>query len=162
MKIVGLLEEDFVNYKKPCMTVMFPYCSFKCNKECSREVCHNMHLKDCDLIDMPVDEIVDRYVNNPISEAIVMQGLEPFDSFDELYSLVYKFTEKSDDDIVIYTGYTEEEIADKVVDLVRIIERNRLIIKYGRFIPDRQSILDPVLEVVLGSDNQYGKIIKST
>lgn len=157
MKIVDIIDEDFVNYKKPSMTVMFPYCSFKCNKECGKEVCHNMHLKDSDVIDMPVDEIVNRYVNNPISEAIVMQGLEPFDSYDELYSLIYKFTEKSDDDIVIYTGYTEQEIVDKVQGLVMIIEANHLIIKYGRFIPESQSVLDPVLEVTLSSDNQYAK-----
>ena len=157
MKIVDIIDEDFVNYKKPSMTVMFPYCSFKCNKECGKEVCHNMHLKDSDVIDMPVDEIVNRYVNNPISEAIVMQGLEPFDSYDELYSLIYKFTEKSDDDIVIYTGYTEQEIVDKVQGLVMIIEANHLIIKYGRFIPESQSVLDHVLEVTLSSDNQYAK-----
>ena len=157
MKIVDIIDEDFVNYKKPSMTVMFPYCSFKCNKECGKEVRHNMHLKDSDVIDMPVDEIVNRYVNNPISEAIVMQGLEPFDSYDELYSLIYKFTEKSDDDIVIYTGYTEQEIVDKVQGLVMIIEANHLIIKYGRFIPESQSVLDPVLEVTLSSDNQYAK-----
>ena len=157
MKIVGLLDEDFVNYKKPCMTVMFPYCSFKCNKECGREICHNMHLKDSEIIDMPVNEIVDRYINNPISEAIVMQGLEPFDSFGELYSLIYKFTEKSNDDIVIYTGYCDFEIEDQVEDLKNIIEGNHLIVKYGRFIPNKQSILDPVLGVILASDNQYGE-----
>lgn len=159
MKIVGLLDEDFVNYKKPCMTVMFPYCSFKCNKECGREICHNMHLKDSEIIDMPVDEIVDRYINNSISEAIVMQGLEPFDSFGELYSLIYKFTEKSNDDIVIYTGYHDFEIEDYVKDIKGIIDGNHLIIKYGRFMPNRQSILDPVLGVILASDNQYGEQI---
>lgn len=159
MKIVGLLEEDFVNYKKPCMTVMFPFCSFKCNRECGKEVCHNLHLRNSDLIDISVDEIIDRYINNPISEAIVMQGLEPFDSFKDLYVLVYRFTEKSNDDIVIYTGYREDEIEDQVNDLVGIIESNHLIIKFGRFIPDSQSILDPVLGIVLASDNQYAKQI---
>lgn len=160
MKLVGLLDEDFVNYKKPSMTVMFPYCSFKCNKECGREVCHNIHLKDSDVIDMPVDEIVDRYINNPITEAIVMQGLEPFDSFDELYSLIYKFTEKSNDDVVIFTGYKEEEIADKVKQLSDIVECNTFIIKYGRFVPDDNTVFDSVLGVKLSSSNQYGKIIK--
>lgn len=160
MKLVGLLDEDFVNYKKPSMTIMFPYCSFKCNKECGREVCHNIHLKDSDVIDMPVDEIVDRYINNPITEAIVMQGLEPFDSFDELYSLIYKFTEKSNDDIVIFTGYKEEEISDKVKQLSDIVECNTFIIKFGRFVPDDSTVFDSVLGVKLSSSNQYGKIVK--
>ena len=34
MKIKGLISEDFVNYKKPSMTIMFPYCiGFKCGAE---------------------------------------------------------------------------------------------------------------------------------
>lgn len=160
MHLVDILDEDFVNYKKPCMTVMFPYCTFKCNRECGKEVCHNMHLKDSDLVDVPVNEIVDRYINNPITEAIVMQGLEPFDSFDELYSLIYKFTEKCNDDIVIFTGYKEEEISDKVKMILEIVESNKLIIKYGRFIPDDNEVFDPVLGVKLSSSNQYGKIVK--
>lgn len=160
MRIVDIIDEDFINYKKPCMVVEFPYCSFKCNKECGRQVCHNIHLKDSDLVDISVDEVVDRYINNPITEAIVMQGLEPFDSFDELYSLIYKFTEKSNDDIVIFTGYKEEEIADKVAAITDIIEFNTLIVKYGRFIPDDSAVLDSVLGIKLSSSNQYGKILK--
>lgn len=157
MKIAGLLEEDFVNYKKPCMTVMFPKCSFKCNKECGREVCHNSYLKDEEMIDIAASDIVERYISNPISESIVMQGLEPFDTFDDLFSLIYKFTEKSNDDIVIYTGYKEDEIEYQLSDLMNIIEGNHLIVKFGRFIPNSQSVLDPVLGVKLMSDNQYAK-----
>jgi len=33
MIIKGLIDEDFVNYKKPSMTIMMPYCTFKCDKE---------------------------------------------------------------------------------------------------------------------------------
>lgn len=39
MLIKNLIEEDFVNYKKPSMVVLFPNCSFKCDKECGRPVC---------------------------------------------------------------------------------------------------------------------------
>ena len=52
MKILGLIEEDFVNYKVPCMTVMFPYCDFKCNKDCGQNVCQNMQLAYSDIIDI--------------------------------------------------------------------------------------------------------------
>ena len=159
MLILDLIETDIVNYKKACMTVMFPYCSFKCNKEAGRDVCHNSGIASWRPIDMSISDIINRYLNNPLSEAIVMQGLEPFDSFEGLYALVYKFTEKSNDDIVIYTGYTEDEITAKVKDLSNIIEHNRLIIKFGRFIPDRPSVYDEVLGVTLKSDNQYAKVI---
>ena len=33
MKIKGLMTEDFVNYKKVSMTIIFPYCTFKCGKD---------------------------------------------------------------------------------------------------------------------------------
>lgn len=159
MKILDLIETDFVNYKVPCMTVMFPYCTFKCNKDAGKVVCHNYEFKNSKLVDISCDEIVERYIGNPLSEALVMQGLEPFDSFDELYSLIYKFAEASKDDIVIYTGYNEEEIEDQIKDLCNIIESNKLIIKFGRFIPDDKPVFDEVLGVELQSSNQYAKVI---
>lgn len=141
------------------MTVMFPYCTFKCNKECGRDICQNTPLKDSQLLDISADEIVEKYVSNPISEAIVMQGLEPFDSFEDLCALVCRFSKKSVDDIVIFTGYEEDEITDKVADLESLTMSNTLIIKFGRFIPGQQPHVDPVLGVKLASDNQYAKEI---
>ena len=44
MVIKGIIDEDFVNYKKPSMTIEFPYCSFKCDKECGQQVCQNSAL----------------------------------------------------------------------------------------------------------------------
>ncbi len=38
MKVKGVIFEDTVNYKKISMTVMTPYCSFKCDKECGKPV----------------------------------------------------------------------------------------------------------------------------
>lgn len=159
MEVLDIIEEDFVNYRKPCMTIMFPYCSFKCNKEAGRKVCQNAEFADADIKEIDRDEIIERYLANPITEAVVMQGLEPFDSYDELYSFIYKFTEVSNDDIVIYTGYNEEEIEDAIEDLVSIIEGNTLIIKFGRFIPDDKPVKDDVLGVTLMSSNQYATIV---
>lgn len=159
MQLVQLIDEDFVNYKKPSMVLGFPKCSFKCDRECGKSICQNSLLANSKVVDIDIMKLIDRYKSNYISKAIVMQGLEPFDSFDELYAFVYKFTEKSHDDIVIYTGYTEEEIEDQVRTLSDIIEDNNLIIKYGRFIPDSNSVYDEVLGVKLASDNQYAKVI---
>ena len=30
MILKGIIDEDFVNYKVPCMVLEFPYCDFKC------------------------------------------------------------------------------------------------------------------------------------
>ena len=44
MILKGLIDEDFINYKKPSMVLEFPYCTFKCDKECGRQVCQNSDL----------------------------------------------------------------------------------------------------------------------
>ena len=119
-----------------------------------------MPLANSTLISISAKEIVDRYVDNPITESIVMQGLEPFDSFHELKELIIEFSSRCKDDIVIYTGYNCNEISGFVNILSEITEgNNTLIIKYGRFIPGQEKHYDDVLGVYLASDNQYAKTI---
>ena len=152
MKIKGLISEDFVNYKKPAMTIMFPYCTFKCGTE----YCQNSPLSKAEDIEIDITNIVIRYLNNPITESVVMQGLEPFDSWNDLIEFVKQLRESTDDDIVIYTGYYKEEIADKISLLSKY---KNIIIKYGRYIPDQKKHYDEVLGVYLASNNQYAERI---
>lgn len=154
MKIIDIIDEDFVNYKKPCMTIMMPFCTFKCDKECGKQVCQNSDLVSAPKIDIPTKKIIQRYLNNPISESVVFQGLEPMDSFYQVINFVKKFREVSSDDIVIYTGYTKKEIQWY---LTFFKDFDNIIIKYGRFIPDQKSHFDEVLGVNLASDNQYAE-----
>ena len=154
MKIIDIIDEDFVNYKKPCMTIMMPFCTFKCDKECGKQVCQNSDLASAPKIDIPTKKIIQRYLNNPISESVVFQGLEPMDSFYQVINFVKKFREVSSDDIVIYTGYTKKEIQWY---LTFFKDFDNIIIKYGRFIPDQKSHFDKVLGVNLASDNQYAE-----
>ena len=156
MIIKGLLDCDLINYKKPCMTIMFPKCSFKCDKECGRPVCQNGTLAAAPTITITVNNIVKRYLSNDITSAVVLQGLEPFDSWDDVVSFVNIFRSQCDDDIVIYTGYKEEEIKDKIEWLSH---HKNIIIKFGRFIPDQKSHYDEILGVNLASANQYAKKI---
>ena len=152
MKIKGLISEDFVNYKKPAMTIMFPCCNFKCGTE----YCQNSPLAKTENIEMDISNIVIRYLNNPITESVVMQGLEPFDSWNDLIEFVKQLRESTDDDIVIYTGYYKEEIADKIALLSKY---KNIIIKYGRYIPNQEKHYDEVLGVYLASSNQYAERI---
>ena len=152
MKIKGLISEDFVNYKKPAMTIMFPYCTFKCGTE----YCQNSPLSKAEDIEMDITDIVIRYLNNPITESVVMQGLEPFDSWDDLIEFVKQLRESTDDDIVIYTGYYKEEIPDKIALLSKY---KNIIIKYGRFLNNDTPIFDNELGVTLASSNQYAERI---
>lgn len=157
MKIKGLIEYDISNYYKPSMFIIFPNCSFKCDRECGRPICQNSALAHEPEIEISVDKIVGKYINNPLTKGIVCGGLEPFDSFDDLYNLIRVFRLYTDDDIVIYTGYTEEECGLAVGELALMADN--IIVKFGRFISDQESHYDEVLGINLASPNQYARRI---
>lgn len=150
--IKGIIDEDFVNYKKPSMYIAFPKCDFKCDKECGRAVCQNSALAKSPNIETVAKKLVQRYLHNPMTEAVVFGGLEPFDTPKDLFFLVSLFRSYTEDDIVIYTGYTEEEMEEMVKKLKNF---TNIIVKFGRFIPDQKSHYDEVLGVKLASPNQY-------
>ena len=156
MKIKGINDYDIVNYKKPSLFVAFPYCTFKCEKECGMQVCQNSALATAPCVDVKYEDMLNRYNNSPLTHAFVFGGLEPFDSYNDLVGLIKAIREHTDDDIVIYTGYNAKEIVDLVEPLT---EYSNIIIKYGRFIPDDISHFDDVLGVELASHNQYAKRI---
>ena len=115
MIIKQLLDEDFVNYKKPSMFIGFPSCSWKCEKECGEKVCQNGTLATSPGIIIGVKSIVNRYINNPITSSIVCGGLEPFDTWDDLYQLIV---------------YMRVANARRYCNLYRILQRrNRRIYK---------------------------------
>ena len=163
MKVKGIEETDFVNYKKASMYIAFPSCTWKCG----RAECQNSPLALTEDIEVSKEEICERYLQNPITEAFVFAGLEPFDSFMDLISLVDCIRNKYqiNDDIVIYTGYTEGELRsgefgkDKEVLYKNfnylISEYKNIIIKFGRYIPNEGTHFDKVLGVNLVSNNQY-------
>ena len=138
------------------MTIEFPRCSFKCDKEYGQPVCQNGALATSPDISISIDRLVERYVNNPITEAIVYQGLEPLDTWEDVLELTDAFRQQTDDDIVIYTGYTKCEIRDKVEELKKY---KNIVMKYGRYVPNEKTHYDKVLGVDLASDNQYAEKI---
>ena len=158
MVIKGLIDEDFTNYKKPSMYIACPWCDFKCDKEAGCAICQNSTLAHEPNIEISNIELISRYVKNPITKAIVFAGLEPFDSIDELYSLCWDIRQYTNDDIVIYTGYTEEEIK-QITNGRRFYNLPNVIIKFGRFVPNQKSHYDEVLGVDLASPNQYARRI---
>ena len=70
--------------------------------------------------------------------------LEPFEQFEELQHFIYLLRTEfmCDDDVVIYTGYYPDEIKD-ALDILRGFKN--IIIKFGRYIPNRQSRYDEIL-----------------
>lgn len=154
MLIKGLIAEDFLQYKKPSMVVLFPTCSFKCDKECGSQVCQNSELALAPSIDVTASKIVEQYTKNPITQAICFGGLEPFDSFDEMFNLVKEIRSITDDDIVIYTGYYNKEIGPMVK---KLSDFPNIIVKFGRFKPNKPARFDKVLGITLASENQKAR-----
>ena len=154
MKLKGIVYEDFTNYKDPSMFLIFPHCDFKCCIEAGNNICQNMSIvKDPD-IEVDAEDLIERYLSNPITKAIVCGGLEPINSFDELVNFIniLRWDYDCKDPVVIYTGYTADEIVDKTFVLSKFAN---IIIKFGRFIPNQEPHYDPVLGIQLASPNQY-------
>lgn len=152
VRLLDIIDVDFVNYKVPSMTLMFPFCTFKCGIE----HCQNSQLKDERLVSISCKNIFERYICNRIAQAVVFQGFEPFDSFEEMIDIISFFRLGScNDDIVIYTGYNREEIK-REVDYIKSNYKN-IVIKFGRYIPNMTPHYDKILGVNLSSDNQYAE-----
>ena len=106
--VKSIVDENFQDYKKISMFIAFPKCDFKCFKELGLEVsgCQNYEISKMPDIKIKISKIFNRYINNNITEALILGGLEPFFNFDEIYNLISYFRKKKcNDDFVIYTRY---------------------------------------------------------
>lgn len=156
MLVKSIVEEDFVNYKLPSMFIAFPYCDWKCPHDGGfpESVCQNNEIAKMPNIEVSYDEICERFIENNITKAMVFSGLEVFMSYQNAYTLIETIRNKYklDIPIVIYTGYYPDEVESQVHELSKF---KNIIIKFGRYIPNRPSIYDEILGVTLASDNQY-------
>ena len=153
----GIVDEDFVNYKVPSMFINTCFCTFKCDQESGRPVCQNSDLANTPTIQIKDSSLVKRFLANPITKAIVFGGLEPMDTLGHLLAFIEELNKQNvTADLVIYTGYTHDEIFSVVEHLYDLCFPYRdLVVKYGRFIPNGQPVFDEELGVTLASDNQY-------
>lgn len=160
MRIKTIVDEDFVNYKKPSMFVGTISCAGKCCAEAGipLSVCQNDGWRACAPVFLSDDSIIKRYLSNEITSAIVFGGLEPFEQLEELFNFISKIRMEyhCEDDIVIYTGYNPDELINEIEALKFF--RN-IIVKFGRFMPNKPHRFDNVLGVELSSDNQFAERI---
>ncbi len=150
------MEENNINhYYKNGLLIATISCSFKCLKEQGLpiNICQNSHIGNLPTIEKNIENIIkENYINNPLQECVIFAGLEPLDQFKEVLNFIEMFRKYKQDDVVIYTGYNENEIVEKVEKLKQY---NNIIIKFGRFIKDSEKIFDNVLKIKLASKNQY-------
>lgn len=158
MQLRGIKYEDITQYYKTSMFLICPFCSFKCDKENGSQICQNSNVINYPIIDINDDKIIHRYLENPMTNAIVFGGLEPMDSFSEVIRFIDKLRNQynCNDDICIYSGYSKNELTEEIKELKKY---KNIIIKFGRYIPNQKPIEDKVLGVQLISDNQYAEKI---
>lgn len=159
MRVKAIVTEDFINYKLPSMFISTCFCDYKCCTELGLDtgVCQNAPLAQSDNIDIPDQTIYEQFINNPITKAVVIGGLEPMIQINEVVDLIKLFRNQGEDcPFIIYTGYYPNEIPEP---LNRLKQYKNIIVKFGRFIPDSQSKYDGVLGITLASSNQYAEVI---
>lgn len=158
MKIKGIVDEDFVNYKLPSMYISTSVCDFKCDRESGLSCCQNSSLAHTKTIEVDDAFIIERYLQNPITHAIVFGGLEPFDQFEEMHEFLVKLRNQyhCNDTVVIYTGYNKTEISSMISELIPL---GNIVMKFGRFVPGQGKHYDEALGISLASDNQFAEVI---
>ncbi|MDR1364763.1 MAG: radical SAM protein [Oscillospiraceae bacterium] len=154
-----IVDENFQDYKSASMFLAMPNCDFKCFHELNLDPsgCQNSEIAKMPNLKISIKNIFQRYIQNPITKAIIFGGLEPFLNFDEVLDCASYFRLNSYlDDIIIYTGYYPHEIEEKILKLKKL---KNIIIKFGRFIPNSKSKFDDILGICLASDNQFSCLI---
>ena len=145
--------EVFQDYKRSAVMFSAISCDWKCCKEAGRDVCQNMKLTKGEIVVLSFDRAL-KMVKDSITDAVLFAGLEPLLQADELVQFIEYLRQKGiSKPIVIYTGYYPEEINQET--LLRLA-KCQVVMKFGRYIPDRPSRFDEILGITLASDNQFG------
>lgn len=157
MRVTTVIDEDFTNYKKPSMFIGTISCGGKCCLEAGipLSVCQNDGWRSGAPINIDDRELCERYLNNPVTEAIVFGGLEPLEQPGEVIGFIRTLRTEfgCDDDIVIYTGYDAHECSAFLNACVT--QFKNIVVKFGRFVPNSTQRFDEILGVKLVSENQY-------
>lgn len=162
MILIDVKTDNITDYKKTSLLIAFPYCTGKCKG------CQNEHLRLSNTaISVSAKNIAKLYDNVQSNKAIVMAGLEPFDSFADvldIISTVGKHSKRSCD-FVVYTGYNEQEYKKRFEKkLVQMFKEDYmpyhkdgcLIVKIGRYDnEDREAWYNNTLGVDLINKSQF-------
>lgn len=136
IRLAGTVSESIVDGPGIRYTIFTQGCPHHC------EGCHNPETHDFNggrLAD--TDKIYEHIVKNPLLKGVTYSGGDPFCQPAPLYDLSKKLKENTDLDIMIYTGYTFEQLLEmsekdeNVKNLLYIAD----IIVDGRFVLSKKS-----------------------
>ena len=160
MRLKAIVKEDFTNYKEASLFLGTCFCTWKCCHEANipESVCQNNALAISPIIEKSDEELIEEYLKNDITSAIVFGGLEPILQLNEILHFINTLRNKYNrqDIIIVYTGYYPQEIQGEITKLQQF---KNIIVKFGRYKPGDSPHLDPVLGVKLASNNQFAEKI---
>ena len=77
MKIKGITDECFTDYKEPVMYIAFPFCSFKCDIENGCALCQNGALTKEPIIEISKEDIdTQKRITNDIIDELLNLEIE--------------------------------------------------------------------------------------
>ena len=104
MKISGIVEESIVDGPGIRFTIFFQGCTHNCFK------CHNPQTHDINKgKEISVDEVIEKIRKVPLTDGVTLSGGDPLMQIDECLDLCKKI-KKLGLEIIVYTGYTYEQI----------------------------------------------------
>lgn len=157
--IRDLKDEIIGDYKETAMYIASSHCNWKCCLEAGIpiSVCQNSPLATKPIIPYPIEKLYSRYINNGLTKAIIIAGLEPLNQCGEVIELIHFFRERNcNDPFIIYTGYTEAECME-MTRFFELTSLRNIIIKYGRYVPNDKPRYDKILGITLVSSNQHAR-----
>ena len=123
-----------------------------------KELCQNSPLAKTPTKEIDVEKIVEDYLKNELTSAIVFGGLEWMDQFFESIECIEAFRKKTNDDIIVYTGYDKTEIEEHLMILKKY---KNIIVKFGRYIPNQKTHYDKVLRSTISFEQSTWRKIMS-
>ncbi|MBO8462099.1 MAG: anaerobic ribonucleoside-triphosphate reductase activating protein [Firmicutes bacterium] len=156
IRIAGYVDDSIVDGPGIRFTIFTQGCAHHCFN------CHNPETWAFDKgKDVDIDELISKIKRNPLLQGITLSGGDPLYQVDACLELVKKVKElNSDLDIIIYTGFTFEELANnfkKNNDLLSLLKLSDILID-GKY---EDSLRDLTLRF-RGSSNQRVINLKKT
>lgn len=156
IRIAGYVDDSIVDGPGIRFTIFTQGCAHHCFN------CHNPETWAFDKgKDVDIDELISKIKRNPLLQGITLSGGDPLYQVNACLELVKKVKElNSDLDIIIYTGFTFEELANnfkKNNDLLLLLKLSDILID-GKY---EDSLRDLTLKF-RGSSNQRVINLKKT
>ena len=156
IRIAGYVDDSIVDGPGIRFTIFTQGCAHHCFN------CHNPETWAFDKgKDVDIDELISKIKRNPLLQGITLSGGDPLYQVNACLELVKKVKELNADlDIIIYTGFTFEELAinfKKNNDLLSLLKLSDILID-GKY---EDSLRDLTLRF-RGSSNQRVINLKKT